>query len=102
MIKFERYSHINDLFQYYIEEFGDEKISKIIKTGVTTEDDATKLSVFVWKMVEKINKDEENEKSVLGSTDNTEMLSDLSYEMTKYMKKVGFYSAWEKISNSNI
>jgi len=102
MIEFERYPHINDLFQHYINEFGDNEISAIMKSGVNNEEDATKLSVFIWKMVEKINDDEENQITVLGSADNTEMLPDLSYEIAKYMNEVGYYSIWDKVSESNI
>ncbi len=102
MIEFKRYPHINDLFQYYIKEIGDDKISQILESGVKNEDDASTLAVFVWKMVEKINQDEENGKIVLGSSDNTEMLPDLNYEITKYMKNIGHYSTWEKISELNI
>lgn len=102
MIKFERYTHINDLIRHYINEVGNESISKIMETGVLTENDAVKFSEFLWRMVDKIHDDEEKRNIVLGSTDNTEMLPDLSYEISKYMKKSGFYSTWEKISKSNI
>jgi len=33
---------------------------------------------------------------VSGGSDNTEMLPDLSYEVTNYMKAIGYYSIWEK------
>lgn len=102
MITFERYTHINDLFQHYINAFDDQAMARLMESGVTNEDEAIVFSTFVWKMVEQINEDEENGKIVLGSSDNTEMLPDLSYEISKYMKQVGFYSAWDRISDSNI
>ncbi len=102
MIKFERYDHINDLFEHYIKAFDDAAMAKLMASGVTSEDDAILFSTFVWKMVEQINEDEENGVVVLGGADNTEMLPDLNYEVSQYMKQVGFYSAWERISNSNI
>lgn len=102
MIKFERYSHINDLILHYIKKTENKTISRIMETGVLNEDDAVKFSEFLWNMVEQINEDEEKGNIVLGSADNTDMLPDLNYEISKYMKKAGFYSIWEKISESNI
>jgi len=101
MIKFERYSHINDLCEHYIKAFDDEVMAKLMESGVTSEDDAIVFSTFVWKMVEQINEDEENGNIVLGGADNTEMLPDLNYEISQYMKQVGFHSTWERISRSN-
>ena len=72
----------------------------VLESGVLTEEDATKFSQFIWRMVERINEDEENGKEVLGSKDNTDMLPDLSYEITKYMREIGFYYIWEKVSDS--
>lgn len=101
MIKFERYSHINDLIEHYIKTFDDKAMEKIMEKGVASESDAAVFSTFVWKMVEQINEDEENGVVVLGGADNTEMLPDLNYEVSQYMKQVGFHSTWEKVSRSN-
>lgn len=98
MIKFERYTHVNDLIQHYIDEFEDEPISEIIKNGVTNEEEAIAFTKFIWRMAGQMNEDEEAGKMVLGSTDNSEMAPDLAYEVTKYMKNVGYYTTWEKIS----
>ena len=57
MIKFERYSHINDLIQHYITASDNKHISRMMEIGVLTEDDAIKFSEFIWKIVEKINGD---------------------------------------------
>ena len=101
MIKFERYSHINDLIEHYIKTFEDKTMEKIMEKGVASESDAVVFSTFVWKIVEQINEDEENGVVVLGGADNTEMLPDLNYEVSQYMKQVGFHSTWEKVSRSN-
>lgn len=98
MILFDRYPHINELVQHYSSVLNREDIKKIIETGISSEQDASIFAMFIWDMVEKINNDEENGITVLGSTDNTEMFPDLNYEVTKYMKQVGFYSVWERIS----
>lgn len=99
MITFDRYTHINDLIQFYLSESSDKNIERIIETGVTNEADAELFSKFIWQMVDRIHRDEEIGKEVLGRTDNSDMLPDLSYEITKYMRKNGFYSVWERISN---
>lgn len=101
MLKFERYAHINDLFEHYIKAFADDVMAKLMASGITSEDEAVLFSTFVWKMVEQINEDEENGVVVLGGADNTEMLPDLNYEVSQYMKQVGFHSTWEKVSRSN-
>lgn len=102
MVKFERYSHVNDLIDHYIAIFESENVSKIVANGISSQEDAELFSRFIWKMVEAINDDEENQVVVLGSPDNTEMLPDISYEITKLMKSNGFYSVWEKISKEEM
>lgn len=102
MIKFERYPHIQDLFEYYSERQSRADIKEILREGVKTENDAEVIARFAWKMAEMINEDEEQGTVVLGNSDNTDMLPDLSYEMTKYMKSIGFYTVWEKISDEEM
>ena len=102
MIKFERYQHINDLFQHYLEETHNETVATLLKSGVKSSGDAEAFSEFVWAMVERINQDEEEGKVVLGSADNTEMLPDLNYEVSKYLRSVGFYSVWERVSERHL
>ncbi len=46
MIKFERYTHIDDLFQFYSDRENSEDIKKILCEGITNESDAEKLCVF--------------------------------------------------------
>lgn len=102
MIRFERYEHINDLFQHYLNEIGNEAVAGLLNSGVRSKEDAEALSEFVWTMVERINHDEEDGKVVLGSADNTEMLPDLNYEVSKYLRSVGFYSVWVRVSEKHL
>lgn len=99
MITFDRYAHINDLIQFYLSDSPDKNIERIIEAGVTNEADAELFSRFIWQIVDNIHSDEEIAREVLGRADNSDLLPDLSYEITKYMRKVGFYSVWERISN---
>ena len=52
--------------------------------------------------VEAINEDEEKGVIILGSADNTEMLPDVNYEVTKLMKDSGFFSIWQRVSEQEI
>jgi hypothetical protein len=102
MFRFERYQHINDLFRHYLNETGKEAVASLLKSGVRSSEDAEAFSEFVWAIVERINLDEEEGRVVLASTDNTEMLSDLNYEVSKYLRSVGFYSVWERVSEKHL
>ena len=102
MINFKRYSHVNDLIEYYIREMNREDIKILISNGVRSSEEAELFSAFIWDMVGKINEDEENNVVVIGSSDNTEMLPDISYEVTKYMKDTGFYSVWLSVSKKEM
>lgn len=102
MIRFERYQHINDLFRHYLNETGNEAVASLLKSGVRSSEDAEAFSEFVWAMVERINLEEEEGTVVLGSKDNTEMLPDLNYEVSKYLWSVGFYSVWERVSEKRL
>lgn len=102
MINFKRYPHINDLLEHYINEMGEETIRNLINTGISSAEEAELFSRFVWVVVEKVHNDEEQGNVVLGGSDNTEMLPDLSYEVTNYMKAIGYYSIWEKISEAEM
>lgn len=97
-IRFERYQHIYDLLRHYLEETNNDIVANLLRTGIKSAGEAEAFSEFVWGMVERINRDEEAGKLVLGSADNTEMLPDLNYEVCKYLSSVGFYSVWESVS----
>lgn len=102
MIKFERYPHVHNLFEYYSERQGRSDIKIILQEGVKTKNEAELISRFAWAIAGLVNEDEEQGTVVLGSSDNTDMLPDLSYEMTKYMKSIGFYSVWQRISDEEM
>ena len=102
MIKFERYQHINDLFQHYLKEADNQAVVSLMKNGINSREEAEAFSEFVWDMVERINRDDEEGTVVLGSTDNTEMLPDLNYEVRKYLRSVGFYSVWDQVSERHL
>lgn len=102
MVNFERYPHVNDLIAHYISLDKTQSISRIMERGITSKDEAEQFSRFIWRMVEAINEDEENGILVLGSPDNTEMLPDVSYEITKLMKAKGFYSIWSAVSREEM
>jgi hypothetical protein len=102
MIIFERYPHINDLIFHSIDELNNKKMKKIMEAGVLTDQDAITFSRFIWEMAGKINTDESEGNIVLGSSDNSEMLPDVSYEVVNYMKSVGYYATWEAISDEEM
>lgn len=102
MVKFERYPHVNDLIEHYARELDSGHILEIVKNGITSENDAKRFSRFIWKMAEAINEDEENQISVLGRKDNTDMLPDISYEVSLLMKSNGYYGVWQSISREEM
>lgn len=102
MIKFDRYPHIKELLTYYAERENRSDIIELINNDVTTEGEAESFSRFVWQVAGLVNDDEENAIEVLGSIDNTDMLPDLSYEISTYMKSVGYYPIWQRISDQEM
>lgn len=102
MVKFNRYPHVEDIMIHYLSQFEREDIVLLLSQGLNSTTDAEVFANFVWDVVEAINDDEENNVSVLGSSDNTEMLPDISYEVTKLMKDNGFYQVWQKVSSEQM
>lgn len=102
MINFERYPHVHDFISYYLNEFNELDVTAIMNYGVNNEQEAILLSRFIWKMVDKIHQDEINGISVLGNKNNIDILPDVSYEITNYMRKVGYLSVWDAITDSVI
>jgi hypothetical protein len=100
MIKFNRYSHIEELLLHYAKKDKEKTIVKTLENGVDSEDAAEKFSLFIWRVVDSIHEDNENEVVVLGSTNNLEMLPDLEYEISAYMRSVGFYDVWHRVSEN--
>ena len=99
MIQFDRYPHVNDLVFYYIEKTNDKNVLSIYENGVKNEADAEVFGRFIWSMVDMIHADEDAGNEVLGSTDNTDILPDLSYEITNYMRKHGYFDVWSRVSD---
>lgn len=102
MIEFARYPHIQDLLMHYAEQENRNDIISLMKNNVTNESEAETFSRFVWHVAELVNNDEENAVEVLGSADNTEMLPDLSYEVSTYMNAIGYYSIWQRVSDQEM
>ncbi|WP_444920437.1 hypothetical protein ACJJID_16650 [Microbulbifer sp. CnH-101-G] len=102
MIKFTRYEHVNDLVSHYIEVLDRDDIAQILIQGINNTEDAELFSKFIWQLVGQMNEDEENEVVVLGSVDNSEMIPDIHYEITKLMRDSGFYGVWESVSEKEM
>lgn len=98
MIKFKRYAHIDSLLRHYAEKLQNKDVQLILDAGVSDATSAEALSRFVWQVVDAIHEDEESKVVVLGSTNNIEMIPDLEYEISNYMRDAGFYSVWRKVS----
>ena len=100
MIEFKRYPHIDSLLRHYAEKLGNSEAIKILDSGVSDTGSAELLSKFVWQVVDAMHEDEENKIEVLGSTNNIEMIPDLEYEISNYMRSSGFFSVWQKVSEN--
>lgn len=100
MMNFKRYPHVKDLLSYYAQDLGNQKVTKILDTGVSNEHDAEALSYFIWKMADKMSEDSNKGKSVLGRTSNSDMLPDVEYEITGYLVEKGFLNIWDRISDA--
>lgn len=100
MIEFERYPHVNDLLSHYAESLNNQRAGYILKNGVNNKQEAKEFSVFVWRVVDAMYEDEANSVSVLGITSNIEMIPDLEYEVSLYMKFTGFFNVWLENSES--
>jgi hypothetical protein len=95
---FSRYPHVKDLINYYAAFFSESFVSQQLESGVSNPQEAEKFSLFIWKMVDQMRRDSEENTVVLGSTDNSEMLQDIYYEISEFMFECGFESVWERVS----
>ncbi len=95
-----RYPHVRELVKHYAIELEDSLTISILDNGLNNEDEAKHLSLFIWRMIDKMAKDRDNNKLVLGGTNNTSMLPDVSYEMDNFMEEAGFSKIWEEISDN--
>lgn len=96
MITFKRYPHVGKLIHFYIEEGRRGDIATLMQSGIRTQAEARLFCQFIWATVDRIYRDKEQGKLVLDRDDNTEMLPDLSYEVSNYMRKSGFFSLWKE------
>ena len=94
-----RYPHIRTLIEYYANKLSDQQILSILETGLHSEEEASHLNFFICKMIDEMRNDREQNNIVLGGTDNTSMLPDVSYEMDALMTDAGYSELWEKISD---
>lgn len=99
MIFATRYPHVRALVVHYATKLSDEPVLLMLNQGVNSRQDAEHLSHFVWKMLDEMAKDREEKNVVLGGTDNTSMVPDISYEMDILMEESGYRSIWQKISD---
>jgi len=98
MIHFERYPHVGDLLKFYAKRKNREEVLNILSSEIHNETEAETISSFAWEVAGFINEDNENGIVVLDSDDNTEIIPDLSYEITKLMKNTGYYHIWQMVS----
>ena len=101
MILTVRYPHVRDIVSYYAKKLSDDIVLSVLESGVNSEIDAAHLSRFIWRMLDEMAKDREDGNIVLGGSDNTSMVPDISYEMDVLMRQAGFSSIWEKISDES-
>lgn len=99
MIQFNRYPHAKDLITHYAKDINEPSILLILERGVNNEQDATNLAQFVWQMVGQMGIDSENGVSVLGRTDNTDVIPDIDYEISLYLANLGYEEIWNTICN---
>ncbi|MFS1525622.1 hypothetical protein ACL7TT_16165 [Microbulbifer sp. 2304DJ12-6] len=102
MITFSRYTHVNDIVSHYMRALGRADIKAIMDSGISNPEEAELFSRFIWEVVGQMNLDEENGIEVLGQIDNSEMIPDIHYEISKLMRDSGYYKIWEKVSNEEI
>ncbi len=99
MILTVRYPHVRALVEHYAKKMSDERALSILDNGLISEEEAKHLSYFIWGMIDEMTKDRKQGNIVLGGTDNTSTLPDVSYEMDVLMSDCGFSDIWEKISD---
>jgi hypothetical protein len=92
-----RYPHVRELVEHYAIKLDDSRAAEILNKGLSSADDAEYLSYFIWKMIDQMAIDQQQNISVLGGVDNTSMLPDVSYEMTLLMDNAGYGDIWERI-----
>ena len=101
MITFKRYPHIRDLIIHYAKTFDEHGILKMMDAEISNTKEAEVFAKFVWRMVDQMAIDNENNTIVLGQTDNSDMMPDLDYEISLYFSNNGYEEIWEKSFDEN-
>lgn len=101
MIIFNRYPHVRDLIIHYANSLQDNQIINIMNTDITNAAEATALAKFIWKMADEMANDNENNIVVLGSTDNSDTMPDVDYEISLLLSNKGYGEIWDQVCDDN-
>jgi hypothetical protein len=96
MITFKRYPHVKDLIIHYATTLDADDVLKMMDAGISDPQEAETFAKFIWRMVDQMAIDNENNTTVLGQTDNSDMMPDLDYEISLYFSNSGYEEIWEK------
>ena len=97
MIKFQRYPHVKEFIEYYLEKLSCPEIAKILSTGVNNEKEAEFLSRFIWKMVDEMSSNCDDKIEVFGQIDNSDVYPDIQYEITAHLYEKGYMNVWDRV-----
>lgn len=86
---------------HYASELRDSYIEDILTNNVNVKDsnDARKLAVFYWKMLDKSAEDKELGKVVLGESDLQYWMERLLNIVSGYLEGMGYGKEWEQASD---
>lgn len=101
MITFKRYPHIHDLIIHYANSLNEKNILEMMNAGISNASEAEVFANSIWRMVDQMAIDNENNIVVLGRTDNTDLMPDLEYEISLYFANNGYDAIWEKSFDEN-
>ncbi len=99
MISFNKYPHVRDLLLHYADDLNNNKVDEILDNGISCADDAEVLSRFIWAMADRMSEDSNADITVLGRTDNSDMLPDVEYEITLHIENAGHSAIWDRVSD---
>ena len=86
---------------YYADELGNCYVHNILtkSENVKDSDEARKLAIFYWEMLDKSAEDKESGKVVLGETDLQYWVERLLNIVSGYLESMGYEKEWEKASD---
>lgn len=99
MIEFNKHPHIEELITHYANTLNKSDIVTLLSVGVQSKQDAYTLCKFVLKVIDQMAIDMQENKTVLGSTDNTTMIPDIDYEISLYLSNKGLEDIWDEVCN---